>query len=83
MVDALQGGTVDTREHVMPGSIYVYVDQALDPREQGPTFKTNVTRFSSRRSMPIRSYGFTYTIIGMDWPGGVKFSTGTPPSEGT
>ncbi len=51
VVDALQGGAADLRGYVTPGSIYAYVDQALGPWDQRPIFKTNVTRFSSLRSM--------------------------------
>jgi hypothetical protein len=51
VVDALQGGAADLRGHVTPGSIYAYVDQALGPWEQRPIFKTNVTRFTSLRSV--------------------------------
>ncbi len=51
VVDALQGGAADLGGHVTPGSIYAYVDQALGPWEQRPIFKTNVTRFTSLRSL--------------------------------
>jgi hypothetical protein len=51
VVDALQGGAADLRGHVTPGGIYAYVDQALGPWEQRPIFKTNVTRFTSLRSI--------------------------------
>lgn len=52
VVDALQGGAADLRGFVTPGSIYAYVDQALGPWDQRPIFKTNVTRFTSLRSIP-------------------------------
>jgi hypothetical protein len=51
IVDALQGGAADLRGYVTPGSIYAYVDQALGPWDQRPIFKTNVTRFTSLRSI--------------------------------
>jgi len=51
IVDALQGGAADLRGYVTPGSIYAYVDQALDPWDQRPIFKTNVTRFTALRSI--------------------------------
>jgi hypothetical protein len=51
VVDALKGGAADLRGHITPGSIYAYVDQALGPWDQRPIFKTNVTRFTSLRSI--------------------------------
>ncbi len=51
VVDALQGGAADLRGHITPGSIYAYVDQALGPWDQRPIFKTNVTRFTSVRTI--------------------------------
>lgn len=54
VVDALQGGAADLRGHVTPGSIYAYVDQALGPWDQRPIFKTNVTRFTSLRTITPR-----------------------------
>jgi hypothetical protein len=52
VVNALQGGAADLRGHITPGSIYAYVDQALGPWDQRPIFKTNVTRFTSIRTIP-------------------------------
>jgi hypothetical protein len=52
VVSALQGGAADLRGHVTPGGIYAYVDQALGAWDQRPIFKTNVTRFTSLRSVP-------------------------------
>jgi hypothetical protein len=52
VVSALQGGAADLRGHVTPGGIYAYVDQALGPWDQRPVFKTNVTRFTSLRTIP-------------------------------
>lgn len=54
VVDALQGGAADLRGHVTPGSVYSYVDQALGAWDQRPIFKTNVTRFTSLRTIPPR-----------------------------
>jgi hypothetical protein len=51
VVDALQGGAADVRGFITPGSVYAYVDQALGPWDQRPIFKTNVTRFTSLRSI--------------------------------
>lgn len=51
VVNALQGGAADLRGHITPGSVYAYVDQALGPWDQRPVFKTNVTRFTSLRSI--------------------------------
>lgn len=51
LVDALKGGASDLRGYITPGSIYAYVDQALGPWDQRPIFKTNVTRFTSLRSI--------------------------------
>jgi len=52
LLDALQGGAADLRGHITPGSVYAYVDQALGPWEQRPVFKTNVSRFTSLRTVP-------------------------------
>ena len=51
VVDALQGGASDILGNVTPGSVYSYVDQALGAWEQRPIFKTNVTHFTSLRSI--------------------------------
>ncbi len=51
LLDALQGGAADLRGHVTPGSVYAYIDQALGPWDQRPVFKTNVTRFTSLRTI--------------------------------
>jgi len=51
VVSALQGGAADLRGQITPGSIYAYVDQALGAWDQRPIFKTNVTRFTSLRSI--------------------------------
>lgn len=51
LLDALQGGATDLRGHITPGSVYAYIDQALGPWDQRPVFKTNVTRFTSLRTI--------------------------------
>lgn len=51
LADALYGGAADLRGYITAGSIYAYVDQALGPWDQRPIFKTNVTRFTSLRSI--------------------------------
>jgi len=51
VTDALQGGAADLRGHITPGSIYAYVDQALGAWDQRPIFKTNVSRFTSLRTI--------------------------------
>ena len=51
LLDALRGGAADLRGHITPGGVYSYVDQALGPWEQRPVFKTNVTRFTSLRTI--------------------------------
>jgi hypothetical protein len=51
VVDALKGGAADLRGHVTPGSVYSYVDQALGAWDQRPIFKTNVSHFTSLRTV--------------------------------
>lgn len=51
LLDALQGGAADLRGHITPGGVYAYIDQALGAWEQRPVFKTNVTRFTSIRTI--------------------------------
>lgn len=51
LLEALAGGAADVTGHVTPGGIYAYIDKALGPWEQRPVFKTNVTRFTSLRSV--------------------------------
>jgi uncharacterized caspase-like protein len=51
LLDAMQGGAADLRGHITPGSIYSYIDQALGPWDQRPVFKTNITRFTSLRTV--------------------------------
>lgn len=51
LIDALKGGAADLRGHISPGGLYAYIDQALGPWEQRPVFKTNVTRFTTLRTI--------------------------------
>jgi len=51
LLDALQGGAADLRGHISPGGVYAYIDQALGAWKQRPVFKTNVTRFTSLRTI--------------------------------
>jgi hypothetical protein len=51
LLSALQGGAADLQGHITPGSVYAYIDQALGAWEQRPVFKTNVTRFTSLRTI--------------------------------
>lgn len=52
LIDALRGGAADLKGHITPGSVYAYIDQALGSWDQRPVFKTNITRFTSLRSVP-------------------------------
>ncbi|MBC9784102.1 caspase family protein [Heliobacterium chlorum] len=51
LLDALQGGSADLRGSITPGSVYSYIDQALGPWDQRPVFKTNISRFTSLRTV--------------------------------
>jgi hypothetical protein len=51
LLDALQGGAADLNGHITPGSIYAFIDQALGAWDQRPIFKTNITRFTSLRTI--------------------------------
>ncbi|WP_417900462.1 caspase family protein [Bacillus haimaensis] len=51
LLDALRGGAADLRGHITPGSVYAYIDQALGPWDQRPVFKTNISRFTSLRTI--------------------------------
>lgn len=51
LIGALQGGAADLRGHVTPGSVYAYVDQALNAWDQRPVFKSNVHQFISLRKV--------------------------------
>ena len=43
--------SIEINGHISPGGIYAYIDQALGAWEQRPVFKTNVTRFTSLRTV--------------------------------
>ncbi|MGV3598246.1 MAG: caspase family protein [Bacteroidota bacterium] len=51
LLNALQGGAADLRGHITPGSIYAYIDQSLGAWNPRPVFKTNITRFTSLRTI--------------------------------
>lgn len=51
LIDSLNGGAADLRGHITPGSVYAYIDQALGEWDQRPVFKTNITRFTSLRTV--------------------------------
>ncbi|MDD3006349.1 MAG: caspase family protein [Candidatus Pacebacteria bacterium] len=51
LLDAIQGGAADLMGRITPGGIYAYIDQALGPWDQRPVFKTNVTNFTSLRTV--------------------------------
>jgi len=50
-LEALKGGAADVTGYITPGGIYAYIDRALGPWQQRPVFKTNVTSFSSLRTV--------------------------------
>jgi hypothetical protein len=51
LLEALKGGATDVRGHISPGSVYSFIDQSLGAWDQRPVFKTNVTRFTSLRTV--------------------------------
>lgn len=51
LVEALKGGAADIGGNITPGSVYAYIDQALNAWEQRPVFKTNVSSFISLRNV--------------------------------
>jgi uncharacterized caspase-like protein len=51
LIEALKGGAADIRGHISPGSVYAFIDQSLGAWDQRPVFKTNVTRFTSLRTV--------------------------------
>lgn len=51
LLDSLRGGAADLRGHISPGGVYAYIDKALGAWGQRPVFKTNVTRFTSLRTI--------------------------------
>jgi len=51
LLNAIRGGAADLRGEITPGSVYAYIDQALGAWDQRPVFKTNITRFTSLRTV--------------------------------
>jgi hypothetical protein len=51
VTEALNGGAADLSGNITPGSVYAFVDQALGAWDQRPIFKTNVSNFTSLRSV--------------------------------
>lgn len=51
LLQALHGGAANVLGAITPGSLYAFVDNALDTWEQRPVFKTNVARFISLREV--------------------------------
>lgn len=51
LLDALRGGAADLRGHITPGSVYAYIDQALGSWDQRPVFKTNISKFTSLKTV--------------------------------
>lgn len=52
--DGLNGGAADVLGDVTPGSLYAYIDKALNSWEQRPFFKANVSSFISLRTCKPR-----------------------------
>jgi len=51
LVDAMNGSAANLVGEITPGSIYAHIDQSLGTWEQRPIFKTNVTRFTTLRTV--------------------------------
>ncbi|KQV10288.1 caspase [Pseudomonas sp. Root329] len=51
LLQALHGGAANILGKITPGSLYSFVDNALDAWEQRPVFKTNVSEFISLREV--------------------------------
>ncbi|SDS69495.1 caspase family protein [Pseudomonas prosekii] len=51
LLQALHGGAANILGKITPGSLYAFVDNALDAWEQRPVFKTNVSQFISLREV--------------------------------
>lgn len=51
LIEALNGGAADLLGNITLGSIYAFIDKALNRWEQRPVFKTNVQEFTSLRSV--------------------------------
>lgn len=50
-VDAMNGSASNLVGDITPGSIYAHIDQSLGSWEQRPIFKTNVTSFTTLRTV--------------------------------
>lgn len=54
LLEGLYGGAVNILGQVTPGSLYSFIDNALNSWEQRPVFKTNVSKFISLRdNLPL------------------------------
>ena len=51
LIEALNGGAADLCGQISPGGIYAFIDKALGAWYQRPVFKTNVSQFTSIRSV--------------------------------
>jgi hypothetical protein len=51
LIDALAGGAADLMGNVTPGSTYAHIDRAIGNWGQRPTFRTNITRFTTLRKV--------------------------------
>lgn len=51
LVDAMNGSASNLVGHITPGSIYAHIDQSLGYWQQRPIFKTNVTSFTTLRTV--------------------------------
>lgn len=51
LLQALHGGAANVLGKITPGSVYSFVDNALDAWEQRPVFKTNVSQFVALREV--------------------------------
>ena len=51
LVDALKGNAANLVGDITPGSVYAHIDQSLAWWKQRPTFKTNVSNFTSLRKV--------------------------------
>lgn len=53
-LDALNGGAADLKGEITPGNVYAYIDRAMGSWGQRPLFKTNVSYFTSIRTVNPR-----------------------------
>ncbi|MDO8160455.1 caspase family protein [Bacillus toyonensis] len=51
LVEALHGGASDLMGNITPSSVYSYIDRTLGAWDQRPIFKTNVSTFTSLRTV--------------------------------